>query len=66
MTPDQVVEASLTGLDLGELVCCPSLHDGALLTQLDHLRDRIFGSTNTTGTLAPRYAGLPGEVDTTR
>jgi len=55
----------MAGLGLGELVCCPSLHDVGLLTQLDQLKDRIFGSTNTTGTLAPRYAGPPGEADTT-
>jgi short-subunit dehydrogenase len=30
MGPDQVVEASLAGLRHGELVCCPSLHDGWL------------------------------------
>ena len=66
MMPDQVVEASLAGLSLGELVCCPSLHDVGLLTQLDQLKDTIFRSTNTTGTLAPRYAGPPGEADTTR
>ena len=66
MLPDQVVEASLMGLRLGELVCCPSLRDVELLTHLDQLKDTIFGSTNTTGTLAPRYAGPPGEADTTR
>jgi short-subunit dehydrogenase len=66
MMPDQVVEASLVGLRLGELVCCPSLHDAELLTQLDQLKDTIFGSTNTTGTLALRYAGPPDKTDTTR
>jgi short-subunit dehydrogenase len=55
MTPDQVAEASLAGLRLGELVCCPSLHDAELLTQLDQLRNTIFSRTNTTGALAPRY-----------
>jgi short-subunit dehydrogenase len=66
MMPDQVVEASLAGLRLGELVCCPSLQDERLLAQLDQLRDTIFSSTNTTGTLAPRYAYPPGEADKTR
>jgi short-subunit dehydrogenase len=65
MLPDQVVEASLAGLRLGELVCCPSLHDVELLAQLDQLKNTIFGSTNTTGTLAPRYRNQEGEVDTT-
>ena len=66
MMPDQVVEASLVGLALGELVCCPSLHDVGLLIQLDQLKDTIFDSTNTTGTLARRYADPPREADTTR
>jgi short-subunit dehydrogenase len=65
MMPDQVVEASLAGLSLGELVCCPSLHDGELLTQLDQLKDTIFGSTNTTGTVAPRYASSVGNAENT-
>jgi hypothetical protein len=66
MGPGQVVEASLAGLRHGELVCCPSLHDAALLTQLDQLRDTIFGHTNTTGRLAPRYGSTAGETDPPR
>jgi short-subunit dehydrogenase len=55
MTPEEVVDASLTGLRLGEVVCGPSLHNAALLAQLDHLKNTIFSSMNTTGTLASRY-----------
>ena len=66
MPPDQVVEASLAGLRHGELVCCPSLHDAALLTQLDQLKDTIFGHTNTTGRLAPRYGSTADETDSPR
>lgn len=55
MRPEQVVDASLAGLRLGELICCPSLDDAGLLTQLNQLMDTIFGHTNTTGRLAPRY-----------
>jgi short-subunit dehydrogenase len=55
MGPDEVVEASLAGLRLGELVCCPSLHDAEPLTQHDQLKNAIFEKTNTTGLLAPRY-----------
>jgi hypothetical protein len=66
MEPEQVVEASLAGLRRGELVCCPSLHDAALLTQLDQLKDDIFGQTNTTGVLAPRYHPSAGETGHTR
>jgi hypothetical protein len=66
MMPDGVVEACLAGLRLGELVCCPRLHDVGLLIQLDQLKDTIFGSTNTTGTPAPRYVGPRDEADSTR
>lgn len=55
MMPDQVVEASLGGLRLGELICCPSLHDAEVLSRVEHLKDALFNSTNTTGQLAPRY-----------
>jgi hypothetical protein len=48
--PEQVVEASLDGLRRGELVCCPSLHDDALLREFDHVKDAIFNHANTTRT----------------
>lgn len=63
MRPEQVVEASLVGLRRVELVCCPSLHDAELLTQLDQLKETIFGHTNTTGLLALRY-GRPDGIRT--
>jgi short-subunit dehydrogenase len=55
MTPEQVVEASLDGLRRGELICCPGLHDEALLVRLKQAKDAIFNEMNTTGTLARRY-----------
>lgn len=61
--PEQVVEASLDGLRRGELVCCPSLHDDALLREFDHAKDAIFNHANTTGTLAVRYRRAASGVD---
>lgn len=63
MQPEQVVEASLDGLRCGELVCCPSLHDDALLRKLSRVQDAIFNQANTTGTLAMRYRPTPSGVD---
>jgi short-subunit dehydrogenase len=55
MTPEQVVEASLDGLRRGELICCPGLHDEALLLRLNQAKDAIFNEMMTNGTLARRY-----------
>jgi uncharacterized protein len=63
MQPEQVVEASLDGLRRGELVCCPSLHDDALLQELERAKDAIFYQANTTGTLARRYRHTGSGVD---
>lgn len=63
MQPEQVVEASLDGLRRGELVCCPSLHDDALLRELDRVKDAIYNQANTTGTLATRYHHTGSSVD---
>lgn len=63
MQPEQVVEASLDGLRRGELVCCPSLHDEALLRELDRVKDAIFNQANTTGALASRYRHAESSVD---
>jgi uncharacterized protein len=63
MQPERVVEASLDGLRRGELVCCPSLHDEALLRELDRTKDAIFNEANTTGALAIRYRHAASGVD---
>lgn len=63
MQPEQVVEASLDGLRRGELVCCPSLHDEALLRQLDRAKDAIYNQANTNGTLAMRYRHAESRFD---
>jgi short-subunit dehydrogenase len=63
MRPEQVVEASLDGLRRGEVVCCPSLQNDALLRELDRVKDAIFNQANTTGSLAKRYRRADGGVD---
>lgn len=63
MQPEQVVAASLDGLHCGELVCCPSLDDDALLQELNRVKDAIFNQANTTGTLAMRYRHAASGVD---
>jgi len=59
MRPEQLVDAALAGLDLGEAVTMPSVADGdkALLEAFDKARLALFASTQT-GTPAARY-GVP-------
>ena len=54
MPPADVVTASMAGLELGEVVCVPSLADDALLDQRVEVDRSIFGSMRA-GRLAPRY-----------
>jgi len=56
MEPDDVVRASLTALELGEVVCSPGLEDAELLEALAELERTLFRS-GTGGGLASRYAG---------
>jgi hypothetical protein len=54
MEPADVVEASLAGLDLGEVICVPSLRDASLLTAVQESRSRVFeGARNSS--VAERY-----------
>ena len=59
MTPEAMVDAALVGLDAGELVTIPSLHDGEEWTRFEAARRAIsqrFGNALP----APRYAsGAP-------
>jgi uncharacterized protein len=61
MAPEAVVEASLAGLHLGEVICVPDLDDPSLLTQVDALKDRIVAAVleRTTGVPARRYRNPP-------
>jgi len=54
MRPEILVDASLAGLRLGEVICLPSLDDSALLQQLDELRQAICDRAST-GSPAARY-----------
>jgi uncharacterized protein len=54
MKPEQVVQASLAGLKLGEVICVPALEDVDVLTQIQESQKRFFDSSRT-GDLATRY-----------
>lgn len=42
MTPEEVVEASLAGLRLGEVICVPTLDDPNLLLTIDESQRYVF------------------------
>jgi short-subunit dehydrogenase len=54
MSPEDVVQASLAGLALGEVVCVPTLEDSALLAQVDEAQRKLFAEGRS-GKLAERY-----------
>lgn len=54
MTAEQLVDAALVGLDRGEEVTLPSVHDAALWTEYDAARQKLFGGTQN-GSPAQRY-----------
>lgn len=54
MSAEDMVDASLTGLDNGETVTWPSVADEGLWTAYDVARASLFAATQT-GTPAPRY-----------
>ncbi len=54
MSAEDVVQASLRGLELGEVVCVPALEDAARLAQVDEAQRALFGESRT-GRLAGRY-----------
>jgi len=56
MKPEAVVDASLAGLRLGEVICVPALKDPSLLAQLEESERRLLEESNS-GTPAPRYRG---------
>ncbi len=53
MQPDQVVEASLAGLRLGEVICMPTLGDPALLQEWEASERSVVEGSG--GGIAPRY-----------
>lgn len=56
MSPEDVVTASLKGLERGEVVCVPTLQDPALLTRIEDAQLQFFEQSRI-GTLAERYRG---------
>jgi uncharacterized protein len=54
MKPEDVVQASLAGLKLGEVICVPALEDTGLLTQIQEDEKRFF-ELSRSGNLAARY-----------
>jgi short-subunit dehydrogenase len=54
MKPEEVVQASLVGLKLGEVICVPALEDPELLAQINESRKRFFERSRS-GSLAARY-----------
>ena len=54
MKPEEVVQASLTGLKLGEVICVPALEDTDLLTKIQESQKQFFEQSRT-GSLATRY-----------
>jgi len=54
MSPEDVVQASLAGLKLGEAICVPALDDPGLLAQLQESEKKFFELTRS-GSLATRY-----------
>lgn len=54
MKPEEVVQASLAGLKLGEVICVPALEDSSLLTQNQENKRRFFELTRS-GSIAERY-----------
>jgi short-subunit dehydrogenase len=55
MSPEDVVTASLAGLQRGEVLCVPTLQDPSLLTRIEEAQ-RLFFDQTRTGALAQRYA----------
>ena len=54
MLPEDVVAASLVGLERGEVICVPALDDPSLLAQIDERQRQLFEQTRS-GSLAGRY-----------
>jgi short-subunit dehydrogenase len=54
MQPEDLVEASLAGLKLGEVICIPAMEDTSLLTQIQESQKHFFDSTRS-GIVAKRY-----------
>ena len=58
MEPEDVVEASLTGLALGDVICSPALADRGFLDHERQARHALFGGGRG-AELSPRYRAQP-------
>ncbi len=54
MKPEDLVDASLKGLELGEVICVPAMEDERLLEKIQESQ-REFFEQSTGGTVAERY-----------
>jgi short-subunit dehydrogenase len=54
MSPEDIVEASLAGLRLGEVICVPALDDPGLLTKIEQDQHQLWEHSNG-NTIASRY-----------
>jgi short-subunit dehydrogenase len=54
MQPEQLVAASLAGVQLGEVICVPALEDASLMTHLQASERRVFEQSRS-GRVATRY-----------
>jgi short-subunit dehydrogenase len=58
MTTEDLVHGSLAGLELGEVICTPSIHDPQLLVEDRKARERLLAASQN-GALAARYDWPP-------
>lgn len=54
MTPEDLVSASLKGLELREVICIPALDDTGLIAQFEQAEGNLF-QVSVTGEIAERY-----------
>lgn len=58
MAPEELVEASLAALELGEVVCVPTLDDVTLLARIEEVKAVVRERSSSSGTPADRYAAI--------
>lgn len=55
MPAEEQVDVSLAALDLGEVICVPTLDDATLVQRMDEVSDTIRRKSSSTGVPAERY-----------
>ena len=56
MSPEEIVTASLAGLEAGEVVCCPALEDASALDRLGEAQRALLGMGGTPMSGPPQLA----------